>query len=133
MKMGFEVEGYQQALKAMGAARTKDARNIADGLTQCAQMVFAASQKEVPVDKGPLKASGFWKVEGQGFGAVATIGYTEYYAVFVHEDLSKYHAPPTKAKFLTDPIRRLRGSMTALLQRQLSSTRISPGPSEGKK
>lgn len=37
------------------------------------------------------------------------VGYAAPYAIYVHEDLQAYHAPPTRAKFLSEPFQRLRG------------------------
>lgn len=41
----------------------------------------------------------------------AVVGYAQPYSVFVHENLSAYHAPPTQAKFLESPARALKGLM----------------------
>jgi len=93
-------------------------------------MVLRKSQKEVPVEFGPLKASGFTRNEGtgKGFNAIIAIGYTAAYSIFVHENmdnlhgeafnaayakeianpLSKVHSrgPGQKSKFLEDPVKR---------------------------
>ncbi len=70
--------------------------------------IFQESQRLVPVDRGPLKASGFIEVRKTAGGAQAAIGYGRYgrptYAAFVHERLDLRHAPPTQAKFLEEPI-----------------------------
>lgn len=42
-----------------------------------------------------------------GGGAKLVLGYRAPYAVYVHENLSAHHAPPTKAKFLEGPARRM--------------------------
>lgn len=41
-----------------------------------------------------------------GSGSVV-VGYTQEYAVYVHENLSAWHAPPTRAKYLEEPARLL--------------------------
>jgi hypothetical protein len=35
------------------------------------------------------------------------VGYSQSYSIYVHEDLEARHAPPTQAKFLEGPARRL--------------------------
>ncbi len=67
--------------------------------------IFTESQRLVPVDKGPLKASGFVEVRTTGTGRVsAEIGYGRFgrpfYAGFVHERTDIRHSPPTRAKYL---------------------------------
>lgn len=41
----------------------------------------------VPVDFGVLKASAFTRAQGQGFKTVVNIGYTAFYAMYVHENV----------------------------------------------
>lgn len=50
--------------------------------------VFEVSQRNVPVDTGTLKGSGYIdKIDANSY----TIGYSAEYAEHVHDDLSKYH------------------------------------------
>lgn len=73
-------------------------------LKYATQPIFDKSQVYVPVDKGPLKASGFHTTERTAKGARVNIGYGKGgnppYAVFVHERLDLAHDAPTRAKFL---------------------------------
>lgn len=68
------------------------------------QPVFDRSQELVPVDKGPLKASGYLETQVRRGKVVGEVGYGKGgvppYAVIVHEDLDKQHDSPTQAKFL---------------------------------
>lgn len=68
------------------------------------QPIFDKSQEYVPVDKGPLKRSGFIETRKTASGTAAAIGYGRYgrptYAGIVHERMDFRHAPPTRAKFL---------------------------------
>lgn len=72
------------------------------------QPIFDESQRLVPVDKGPLKASGFIETRKTAHGAQAAMGYGRYgrvgYAAFVHERLDIRHRSPTQAKFLETAI-----------------------------
>jgi hypothetical protein len=89
------------------------------GLYQAGIDIMYVSQAEVPVDTGTLRASGrVLEPEELGDTVSITIGYgygdqvnpktgqlASQYAVPVHERLDVKHAPPTKAKFLEDPVR----------------------------
>ena len=121
--MKLEVVGVQAVLKGYGKARTDDARAIDEGLKRCAEILLNASQKLVPVLTGKLKASGQIQGNGKkGFGAEWIVVYTAPYAWFVHEDMEAKHAAPTQAKYLSDALRRVRGTMTAVLERQLKAS-----------
>lgn len=99
-------------------AGTKITMGMADGLAIVAQNIMEQSLYECPVDTGALKASarfelaqvvtGDIKVQmGYGFGSEVnpkTRRLVSDYAVPVHEILEARHAPPTKAKFLEDPL-----------------------------
>ncbi len=66
--------------------------------------VFEESQRLVPVDKGPLKASGFLDVGVEAGKPTVRIGYGAggfpSYAIAVHERTDLHHESPTQAKFL---------------------------------
>lgn len=113
---------------AIGKATVEDARKIDDGLERCAGVVLRKALKYVPVDTRDLYNSG--RVEGNGkpgFGARWYVmfggvwGFVRdgwvHYALYVHEDLSVSHAPPTCAKFLERAAREVRGTCTSILRR----------------
>lgn len=88
------------------------------GLYQSALEIFKESQVQVPVDTATLKASG--RVNEpfiQGDKIICELGYgygealspktgrmARSYAIPVHERGDQYHEPPTKFKFLEDPV-----------------------------
>lgn len=119
--MPAQVLGVEAVLKAFGKARAATGVRIEDGLRKCAEMLLKASRPMVPVDTGRLKASGKVEVRGKGLGATALAVYEAPYAIFVHENVGVYHAPPTQARFLSAAIPKVRGAMTALLKRQLTA------------
>lgn len=55
------------------------------GLKTAGLFLQRESQLLVPVDFGVLKASAFTRAEGKGFSTVVLVGYTAFYAMFVHE------------------------------------------------
>jgi hypothetical protein len=68
--------------------------------------VLEQSRTYCPVKTGTLRNSGYLEVMQEGTGGVisAEVGYGRggfpSYTIFVHEDMEKYHVPPTQAKFL---------------------------------
>ena len=73
-------------------------------MSKAAHAAFRLSQRQVPVASGTLKNSGDLQINGDeyiiGYGGAAA-----QYAMFVHENLTARHKPPTKAKFVEDPVR----------------------------
>lgn len=47
------------------------------------------------------------------------VGYGTDYGIYVHENLTAYHAPPTQAKFLEQPARTNRNNMAAIVRNAL--------------
>jgi len=70
-----------------------------------ATMIFNKSQELCPVDTNRLRLSGKVTVDKTSEGFEAAITYSTDYAIYVHEDMTKYHNPPTQAKFLEQPAR----------------------------
>lgn len=61
--------------------------------------IYKRTLRLVPVKTGDLRNSAYIRKIGIGY----EIGFTEYYAIFVHERLELKHKEPTQAKFLEDP------------------------------
>ena len=110
MKIIFpDLERIQKALAESGQAGAKVA---AMALRSEAQDAFAASQDEVPVDTGALKASGRVRPEtgvftraGEVYVELTYGGTATEYSIYVHENLEANH-PHGKAKYLEDPMTR---------------------------
>lgn len=67
--------------------------------------VMNESKKLCPVDTGALRGSGHVPEPEVSEGNIrATLGYSEAYAWWVHENLLAHHEPPTQAKFLEIPL-----------------------------
>jgi len=69
---------------------------------------FEDSQKLVPVDTSDLKNSGYLEARKFRGRAQVEIGYSKggspHYGPIVHENLEAFHAEPTQAKFLEQPL-----------------------------
>ena len=126
------ISGIDAIIRNLKRADAQIARGVARGLKKGGLLLQRKSQEVVPVDKGPLKASAFTRnVGGSGFKTDIIVGYTQSYAVYVHEDLEKAHGrvyneryaeqiadpenkqfhsrgPNQQAKFLEQPARDLK-------------------------
>lgn len=118
-----KILGQVQVIKNLRLTRAQMESRVENGLKKAGLTLQRESQKVVPVDFGPLKASAFTRVQGKGIKTVAVVGYTASYALFVHEQVGmvlkgkprsapskgKYWDPQGKgqAKFLEEPARRL--------------------------
>lgn len=97
-----KISGIPAVKARLQAIANLKLRKLATGLKKGGLLVQRRSQEIVPIDYGPLKASAFTRVEGEGTKAVqVTVGYTASYAVYVHEDLDKAHGAVFNAKYAT--------------------------------
>lgn len=121
--MAIRIDNLQRVLSAMKGKALRDGVAIDEGLKKCAEILLKKSQELVPVDKGPLKASGKVISNGKkGMAANYTVFYggpSAPYAFIVHERLGVHHKPPTQAKYLSDAVNAVRGTMTWTLGRQI--------------
>lgn len=104
----LEVEGMNDLLEMLVKGGRNAVELSARYLYAHAVKVFAVSQLEVPVDTGALRSSGFITqpfVFGNQVAISIVYGQAAApYALWVHEIMEYYHEPPTKAKFLEDPL-----------------------------
>lgn len=128
MSVKVTVTGVEQMIRALDKLKDEKTKKILPALRSAAGVVYRKSQGYVPVDKGPLKASGRIEDNGkQGNGAQVRVLYggdSAPYALYVHEDLEAHHAPPTCAKFLERAYRETRGTQTSIVMRELKSETV---------
>lgn len=118
------ITGVEATIRGLQRMRAGDLVKIHDGVEKCIVMVYELSQKYVPVDKGPLKASGEHITVGTGKGAEALLQYggpNAPHAFVVHERTELRHAAPTSAKYVSRAVRERRGVMTRMMGRQLGA------------
>lgn len=131
------ILGVKEVLLNIDRKRRELAAGTERGLKLAGLQLQRESQKLVPVEFGPLKASAFTRAKGSGFFTVVNVGYTADYALFVHErvemkwkGLPRLPNPPHKghywdpqgrgqAKFLEEPARRLIPEMRATLLKHI--------------
>lgn len=101
------IKDFNQLKADLERLKSQHQYAIASGLFQEMSEIMSESHDECPVKFGRLKATG--QVEEPIIMSGRTscrMGYSTKYAIYVHEILENYHAPPTKAKFLEDPVNR---------------------------
>lgn len=123
MKISVKVKGtkeLQHALKQLGDRASEE---LGKGLYAEGELIMTESKKQCPVDTGTLRGTGHVeKPEMSRYGPTVTLGYggpAAPYAVYVHEDLTKRHNPPTKAKYLEDPAKAATSTMPQRLVERL--------------
>lgn len=125
------VERLKEVLAAMRKMRARHAKGFERGVKKGGLFLQRKSMEIVPVETGNLRATAFTRTEGSGFNTVVYVGYTAFYAIYVHEDLelrhgneyNVYHAeeialgilsdrgPNQQAKFLEQPLRMYRNQI----------------------
>lgn len=118
MKLEIDLTGYEKLLNTLS---TTEVETLLDAIEleieDTAALVFSESQLEVPVDTGLLKSTGkIQPIQRNDDGIETAITYTTDYALWVHERLEIRHKPPTKAKYLEDPMKRHSGFFAASLK-----------------
>lgn len=113
-----KVTGVGAVVKRLATAKNDCAKGMERGLVKAALLVQRESQKIVPVDTGALKNSAFTRKVGSGFSTDAIVGYTQNYAIFVHENLEAKHAPGKTAQFLLKPMLALRSQLIAIIRKE---------------
>jgi len=121
--MSIKETGIKEAQLRIEYFRANYPSKVATALKKEAELTMTESKREVPVDTGSLRNSGFVEAPKislnnisvkMGYGGVATKvnpktgQLTTVYAITVHEDMETRHRVG-KAKFLEDPIKKRRG------------------------
>lgn len=109
----------RRELKRRGKAAPK---RLGRALFLEAEQIMAKSKRIVPVDKGPLRASGHVQLPViRGRKVSVTLGYggaAAPYALFVHEKQAR-HKPPTQWKYLETPLNEAIPGMAARIAKRM--------------
>lgn len=103
-----QVVGVDKVIRRLERIRDAQGRAVERGLLRAGLFLQRESQKVVPVDTGALRNSARTRKEGGGFKTVVYVGYTQTYAIFVHEMVHLRHRTGKIAKYLEVPYRRNR-------------------------
>lgn len=133
MALVNKIEGVRQVLDNLRKEDQRLAERVSRALRTAGLTLQRASQELVPVNFGNLKASAFTRATGEGYDTVVDVGYTAFYALYVHEAVGmvlkgqprtgegakgRYWDPQGKAqpKFLEEPARRLAPELTRIIR-----------------
>jgi len=109
------VKAYKDILNGkIGAAAER-------GVKKATKYLLNKTLEVTPVDTGNLRESGQTYFIGTGFKTKGIVYFDESiapYAIFVHEDLTKYHEPPTMAKFLQRTQWKERANLTRIIEEE---------------
>lgn len=94
------VTGLSSVLRNLKASKSEIGRGIERGLKRGGLFLQRESMKQVPVDLGNLRASGFTRSEKSGIDTEVTVGYTAEYAAAVHEKPMKRKGQPRQGNHL---------------------------------
>lgn len=120
MAIMFRLTGIKKIIRAMEKKARSSQKKLEIGLVRAGLFLQRESQKVVPVDTGALKNSAFTRKIKNIAGAVdVAVGYTQSYAIFVHENLNARHKPGKIAKYLETPARIHRKKLLAIVKKAM--------------
>jgi hypothetical protein len=125
----IEWQGLDTLIGVLRAAPDHVKQWTDNELLGVAYDVFNESQRQVPVDTGTLKNSGHVSSDGDEIN-ISYGGAAAGYALWVHENLTARHKPPTKAKFLEDPFNEKIGELSNRLQAGIESAIVGQYPQQ---
>lgn len=108
------------------AEQYPDATSLA--LKRTFEAILTESKKICPVKTSYLRGSGYVSDPVIGYGQILlTIGYSAEYAYWVHELIDNYHRPPTRAKFLEEPLQLYSPNIVQAVKEEVDRIIISAG------
>lgn len=118
-----EVKGTKELQRALEKLGKQALPEAGKALYAEAELIMTDSKKQCPVDTGTLRSTGYVEQpEASGDQVTVQMGYggpAAPYAIWVHERLDLRHNPPTKAKFLEDPVKAAAPKLPARLAKRL--------------
>lgn len=93
VRIRARVRGMQKVINNLNKQIKKITFTTNRGLLKAGFFISRASQQKVPVDTGALKASVFVESIGTQRRPAVLVGYGQYYAIFVHENMTARHGP----------------------------------------
>ena len=123
------IRGDKEAILALSKIKTGTIMGYRVGLNSALKYLLAETKKVTPRSErgshgqapGFLRRSGATQLMGTGAGTKGVISFSAWYAVYVHEILTNWHAPGTYAKFLE---RTVRNPAKQLIASKIISTSI---------
>lgn len=130
MALVMGVEGVKEVLQNLKKSHWLIGDQVAVGLKRAGLFIQRESQKIVPVDTGALKNSAFTRADGRGWNTLVQVGYTQGYAIYVHENLEAKHKKGKVAKYLEKPVREHKDQILKIIRDSAENVKPLP-PSKG--
>ena len=99
----IRLQGFVELTNRLNRSASQISDTVQNALLDCGNDLQQKAVDITPVDTGALRASAFTEAES-GSNPSVIVGYTEEYAIFVHENLEAHHNNG-QAKFLEQPLR----------------------------
>jgi Flp pilus assembly protein CpaB len=116
--MTKHVKGVQKLVRQLQAYPIEKTHAVARGLLKAGLKLQATSQKLVSVDTGALKASAFTEPSMEPEGPKVIVGYTQRYAIYVHEMIHLKHTVG-QAKYLEEPFRTMTKVLSDIILKEV--------------
>lgn len=94
-----KVVGLPTVLRRIKGTYDQAGRTVETRLKRAGLFLQRESMLIVPIQFGPLRASGFTRSEGKGLKIRVIVGYTAAYAVYVHENKDALHGAAFNAAY----------------------------------
>jgi len=123
MKITVEIKDTKELQRTLEKLDKRAQAELKKALYAEAELIMTESKKQVPVDTGTLRSTGYVKQpEEKGDLVEVEMGYggpAAPYAIWVHERTELHHNPPTKAKYLEDPVKTAAPKLPGALAKRL--------------
>lgn len=116
--------GVPESIRALKGYGKKMDPAFEKGIHAMTEFLLEESLKVAPEKTGEMKASARTQYTGRGRFCRGRVSYNTRYAIYVHEDVDKFHAPPTYAKFLSRPAYEKRGQMNQKFWQEVNKVRL---------
>lgn len=114
-----KLEGLDKVVAGIKRLDRAAAKGFEIGLVRAGLYVQRESQKIVPVDTGALRNSAYTRKKGSGKKTEVSVGYTQSYAIYVHERTELRHRAPTRAKYLSSVLVDHRGVIMRIISKTI--------------
>lgn len=111
------VTGLNKVLNNLNSQITRIEGAAMAGLYEAGLGIEAVAKKRAPIEFNNLRPSGYTRRVTDGSAAVE-VGFTEAYAVYVHEDLEANHPRGGQAKYLQSAVDDNRERIVEIIKRR---------------
>lgn len=119
----FRLKGVKQLERNLRRLGDRAEHVLGRGLYEEGEDIMGNSKEIVPVRFGVLKSSGKVDLPEKVRGLIRVVlsygGAAKAYAIYVHENLTARHKPPTRAKYLEEPFKRAQAGIVGRLARRI--------------